>query len=118
MIRGPDPEEGEREPSKSGYIDYIEIPPVAQLETLKVINLNRAAVFGEAVFVTDLTNSPPGEGPTTAREESLQQCHRLLEKHSSVNVAVACATTRYCTQGQNQQLPGLGASPVTPVSKK
>ena len=54
VIRGPDPDEGEREPTKSGYIDYIGISPAAQLEILKVINLNRAAVFDEAVFVTDL----------------------------------------------------------------
>jgi hypothetical protein len=84
VIRGPDPEEGEREPSKSGYIDYIEIPPVAQLDILKVINLNRAAVFGEAVFVTDLTNSPPGEGPTTAREESLQEAAAVSTSPSPV----------------------------------
>ena len=39
VIRGPDPDEGEREPTKSGYIDYIGISPAAQLEILKVINL-------------------------------------------------------------------------------
>ena len=50
VIRGPDPEEGDRETTKSGYIDYIGISPAAQLEILKVINLNRAAVFDEAVF--------------------------------------------------------------------
>ena len=39
VIRGPDPEEGEREPTKSGYIDYIggiivhRLPPYSTVQS-------------------------------------------------------------------------------------